>query len=254
MVIHPCSQDPTLQKEIPMVASPSKRMRVSTIEEDEDNSPIFPSKRSENLTVKRKIAVQDDEEEWICSDSDNSIVELSDDSEEEQPTKRTKKRLQKSTTNKKVVVEVAKPPTSKPIVKPVAIASPSPDVSAQKYSPFFSSTPVSQPLDSGYNYVTPTPSTVKPTPESSQSPESTPSNLIPLPEGVMGRGTHEHNSFPFLLPANRRDKAGKKMSDQDYNPRTLFIPDSFLKEQTPAMLQWWQFKSENMDTILFFKV
>jgi DNA mismatch repair protein MSH6 len=27
-----------------------------------------------------------------------------------------------------------------------------------------------------------------------------------------------------------------------------------MQEQTPAMAQWWQFKSENMDTVLFFKV
>lgn len=32
------------------------------------------------------------------------------------------------------------------------------------------------------------------------------------------------------------------------------MPESFLKEQTPALAQWWQFKSENMDTVLFFKV
>lgn len=32
------------------------------------------------------------------------------------------------------------------------------------------------------------------------------------------------------------------------------VPGDFLRKQTPAMKQWWTIKSENFDTILFFKV
>lgn len=77
---------------------------------------------------------------------------------------------------------------------------------------------------------------------------------LPLPEGVVGRGSHEHNSFDFLFPEKRRDKNGRRPTDPDYNPRTLFVPNDFLKSQTPAMVQWWYFKADNMDTVLFFKV
>jgi hypothetical protein len=80
-----------------------------------------------------------------------------------------------------------------------------------------------------------------------------PSQLV-LPEGVVGRGSHEHNSFPFLLPEQRKDASGVRFGQPDFNPRTVYVPPKFQQEQTPAMAQWWQFKSENMDTVLFFKV
>ena len=70
----------------------------------------------------------------------------------------------------------------------------------------------------------------------------------------MGRGSHEHNQFAFLYPENRRDALGIKFGEPGHNVRTLTVPSKFLSEQTPAMAQWWQFKSANMDTVLFFKV
>jgi DNA mismatch repair protein MSH6 len=74
-----------------------------------------------------------------------------------------------------------------------------------------------------------------------------------LKEGVFNDGKHQHDTWDWLH-ANLKDKAGKRPTDQDYNPRTLSVPAQFLKEQTPAMAQWWQFKQENLDTVLFFKV
>ena len=38
------------------------------------------------------------------------------------------------------------------------------------------------------------------------------------------------------------------------SPPFLQVPSSFLNKLTPAMRQWWTIKSENYDTILFFKV
>jgi hypothetical protein len=239
---------------------------ASTVEDDDDDGPIIPpSKKNDQSKIQRKGVIDDDEEEWMCSESDNdsSIVELTDDDDEDDDHHRTSKRkanrLQKSKSSKKVVVGVAKPPLPKAVTKGSAIASPSPSAFGKtSASPFFSSTPTSQPYESSYHYVTPSPNSTRPTMDSSlsQSPDTSasPSDPMPLPEGVMGRGSHEHNSFSFLFPANRRDKVGKKMTDPDYNPRTLHIPDQFMKDQTPAMHQWWLFKSENMDTVLFFKV
>eukprot|EP01039_Chlorochromonas_danica_P006940 gene6940-7680_t len=77
---------------------------------------------------------------------------------------------------------------------------------------------------------------------------------IQLPEGVVGRGSHEHNFLPFLIPDQRKDASGRRPTDPLYNPRTLSLPPTYLKDQTPAMVQWWTFKAQNMDTVLFFKV
>ena len=46
----------------------------------------------------------------------------------------------------------------------------------------------------------------------------------------------------------------RRPSDPLYDPRTLYVPPKFLKSQTPANQQWWELKSDLMDTILFFKV
>ncbi len=86
------------------------------------------------------------------------------------------------------------------------------------------------------------------------SSQNTPSKVYNLPEGVVGQGSHEHNSYEFLKPENRRDANNLSPDHPDYNPRTLKVPIKYLNDQTPAMAQWWQFKSMNMDTILFFKV
>lgn len=102
---------------------------------------------------------------------------------------------------------------------------------------------------------TPRSTTSSPSVVGGDSP-STPSSAaaLLLPEGVVGQGSHEHNGFEFLRPENRRDANGLRPDHPDYNPRTLKVPATFLKEQTPAMAQWWQFKAQNMDTVLFFKV
>lgn len=83
-------------------------------------------------------------------------------------------------------------------------------------------------------------------------PPKAPSST-PLPEGVLDTGRHKHHSFDWLYK-NRVDGNRRKPDHPLYNARTLFVPPSFLKSETPAMVQWWKFKSENMDTVLFFKV
>jgi len=93
------------------------------------------------------------------------------------------------------------------------------------------------------------------TPTENSNLVTQPSKPMPiLPEGVFGTGTHDHDTLDFLTPKNRRDKDKKAMNDPDYNQRTLLVPQKFLTEQTPAMQQWWEIKSANMDTVLFFKV
>ena len=64
-----------------------------------------------------------------------------------------------------------------------------------------------------------------------------------------------HDALPdFLKPENIKDKKGNRPDSPEYDCNTLFVPPDFLKKQTPAMKQFWEFKSNNFDKVLFFKL
>ena len=115
--------------------------------------------------------------------------------------------------------------------------------SSQTASPFF-----------GGTAATPGSQSTAGSPGSTAFASPSPTQHLNLPEGVVGRGSHEHNFFPFLLPENRKDANGVRLGNPEFSSRTLQVPPKFMQEQTPAMCQWWQFKAQNMDTVLFFKV
>lgn len=60
--------------------------------------------------------------------------------------------------------------------------------------------------------------------------------------------------YPWLQPENIRDREKRSPDHPEYNPRTLYVPESFLNQQTPALRQWWDIKSQHYDTVLFFKM
>lgn len=64
----------------------------------------------------------------------------------------------------------------------------------------------------------------------------------------------QHLTIDFLKPEKIKDAAGRRPDHPDYDPRTLFVPESFLNSQTPGMRQWWVLKAQYFDCILFFKV
>ena len=70
--------------------------------------------------------------------------------------------------------------------------------------------------------------------------------------GVYAYGQHEHHSWEFFK--NPRDASGIPKGASGYNPRTWEVPDKVLREQTPAMRQWFEMKMNNFDVVLFFKV
>ncbi|KAL4566954.1 hypothetical protein LXL04_022524 [Taraxacum kok-saghyz] len=53
---------------------------------------------------------------------------------------------------------------------------------------------------------------------------------------------------------NRKDAKKRSPGNENYDPRTLYLPPSFLESLSGCQRQWWEFKSQNMDKILFFKV
>lgn len=66
--------------------------------------------------------------------------------------------------------------------------------------------------------------------------------------------SYPHNQLPWLQPENIRDVKGRHRHEEDYDPRTLKVPQSFLDKTTPAMRQWWELKSTHFDCVLFFKM
>ncbi|CAG0884132.1 unnamed protein product [Cyprideis torosa] len=94
--------------------------------------------------------------------------------------------------------------------------------------------------------------------EATTSDEESPQEKAPVVSGgagPVGGGTvWEHDKLDFLKPANRKDASGRGPDHPDFDPRTLQVPDAFLKNVSPAQAQWWKIKSRMFDTVLFFKV
>jgi len=65
-------------------------------------------------------------------------------------------------------------------------------------------------------------------------------------------GEHSHNHLDFLR--DRRDGSGKRPGDEGFDPTSLLIPPSHMKDCTPGQHQWWELKANHMDTILCFKM
>ncbi|KAK6631688.1 hypothetical protein RUM43_013752 [Polyplax serrata] len=63
-----------------------------------------------------------------------------------------------------------------------------------------------------------------------------------------------HLKLDFLQPDKIMDKNKRRPDDPHYDKRTLFVPEDFKANVTPALRQWWDLKSEHFDCILFFKV
>ena len=66
--------------------------------------------------------------------------------------------------------------------------------------------------------------------------------------------TKAHMSYPFLKPDKIMDKNKRRPDDPDYDPGTLYVPRAFFEEQSPGQQQWWNFKSNHYDKVLFFKM
>lgn len=51
-----------------------------------------------------------------------------------------------------------------------------------------------------------------------------------------------------------RDKNQRSPEEENYDPTTLFIPDSEFKKMPKTIKQYWEIKSANFDKIVAFKV
>ncbi|KAJ4730458.1 DNA mismatch repair protein MutS [Rhynchospora pubera] len=66
-------------------------------------------------------------------------------------------------------------------------------------------------------------------------------------------GNREAEKFKFLREG-RKDAKGRRPDHVNYDPRTLYLPPDFLKSLSGGQRQWWEFKSQHLDKVLFFKM
>ncbi|XP_057966669.1 DNA mismatch repair protein MSH6 isoform X2 [Malania oleifera] len=66
-------------------------------------------------------------------------------------------------------------------------------------------------------------------------------------------GLREAEKLPFL-GKDLRDAKRRRPGHENYDPKTLYLPPDFLKSLSGGQRQWWDFKSKNMDKVLFFKM
>ena len=64
----------------------------------------------------------------------------------------------------------------------------------------------------------------------------------------------DHLKYTWLENEKIKDMENRYKNDPNYDPKTLFVPESFKKDLTPGLRQWWEIKSKNYDVIVFFKV
>ncbi|XP_061481629.1 DNA mismatch repair protein Msh6 [Rhineura floridana] len=64
----------------------------------------------------------------------------------------------------------------------------------------------------------------------------------------------EHDKIDWLHDGKRKDARRRRQNDPDYDPSTIFVPEDYLKNCTPGMRKWWELKSKNFDSVIFYKV
>lgn len=149
--------------------------------------------------------------------------------------------------------------SKKPARKPLKRSSPSADPSELNSSPAKtparSSTRLSSSNLSSSAAVpsSPADSLAKFTKFSDYTPETLPSSpsrvTIPLMKKV--RVSEDPERYKWLL--NIKDADGKSPEDPDYDPRTLYIPQSAWAKFTPFEKQYWEVKQNLWNTVVFFK-
>jgi DNA mismatch repair protein MSH6 len=111
---------------------------------------------------------------------------------------------------------------------------------------------------SGAKKKTPTLSTKKPTFTSNkQISTKVPSFKEESKQGVMQKMTEDEieNGLPSFLHKDKiRDKNMLPQTDPNYDPSTLYIPQSEIAKCTPSMKQYWELKANNYDKVLLFKL
>ncbi|KAD3068705.1 hypothetical protein R6Q59_017272 [Mikania micrantha] len=108
-------------------------------------------------------------------------------------------------------------------------------------------------LDSVKKIKTESPKDLSPKNNINSATEKTIVDNVLIGDNVDRFTAREEEKFRFL-GKNRRDANKRFPGDDNYDPRTLYLPPEFLKSLTGGQRQWWEFKSKHMDKVLFFKM
>lgn len=267
-------------------ALPSKKNQKKRISVDSDSEEEFNLESSGESSSEDDDVYESESESLSDSESDANSEDIGHGKKKKTANKRLQKGNKETNIKRKKVcaddnstaASVSRPPkpsslqtaSSLPLAYSQYSAHSASPSSSSSSSPSYTPTAHSTPSLGGHSIplqITPSPRhggggggsaarldrvSTTTTPTTSSPPVEV--NRIPLPEGVTGLGSHDHNSWSWLKPATRKDKDGRKMDHPDYNPRTIYIPPATIKDQTPAMRQWFEIKQDYFDTVLFFKV
>ncbi|XP_035217076.1 DNA mismatch repair protein Msh6-like isoform X2 [Stegodyphus dumicola] len=239
------SQTPSRKSEINRKSEKTTNKRHAPLGSDVDSEREAETDEEEKVTTsktkRRRIIIasgsEDSEDEYKpgkeSSDSEGSASAVSENSDES-PVKKKRKTMKKTTLLSPSLASVKSPKASPNSSSPKTLSLNSPR----------STLPVTPASGSSRKLSTNV--------SKQKSCEATNDDESSKSEDNLKEYLHE--TLDWLNDDKIRDKSGKPKSHPDYNPRTLFVPDSFKKNLTPAMKQWWDMKSDHFDTVLFFKV
>ncbi|XP_069105499.1 DNA mismatch repair protein Msh6-like [Argopecten irradians] len=194
---------------------PKRRRIIESHDSDEESGDEF--KLKEDSEGEASCSSTDDESSGVDEDD---VSDIETGSEPESPIKAPQKRKRP-------------PPKSKP--KPTSPDTTTPSVLSSPKSSFTST--VGDKTKSRLAAFT-----------AADSPSSS------KPAMTEQEANFPHLKLDFLQPHKIKDAKMRDRTDPDYDPKTLYIPESFKKTTTPAMRQWWELKSKYYDSILFFKM
>ncbi|KAF3918326.1 hypothetical protein ABW21_db0206265 [Orbilia brochopaga] len=217
----------------PLGRTGRRQVNYAEADSDDDDDMVGPGRRNSKRTTKRqKIIVSDDEDDnMIDDDLDDFIVDDDDDDDEPGQKSRKRKRTEKKSTTKR---SSAAAPSSPPRSSPPPVASSSASGSALKFR--YDPTAISSSTASSH------PS--RPSAIRSQSSNKS----IEKPKL---KAKEDEIRYPWLVDIQDRD--GNRPGDEDYDPRTLFIPKYAWNKFSPFEKQYWEIKQDLFDTVVFFK-
>ena len=206
----------------------NKKRKVMVLDSDDSDGDEDFKPSKEDLKLAREEA-----------DEDGSGVSSEEPSSEEEPESSPVKGTKRKMTKKQPTSKAKKP-------KPSPEAASSLSGSVGKFASGLAATPT-------------TPTTSRPLPGIADSTKKklsmfgapTAASATTEEEGTI---VYNHQKLAWLKPENIKDNDGRKKTDPEYDPRTLYVPPDFLNKQTPALKQWWKLKSQYFDVILFFKM
>lgn len=207
--------------------------KVNYMESDSEDDEIVPKKR-------RKVVESDEESEddfkpASDNDNDNDSDDMSDfvvdDDDDDEP------EPEPEVSDMEDEIEVKPKKTSK-ASKPKATTKPASSSSTTSSKPTMSSD-FAQKFKAGSSGY-----------DSSKAP-TTPKVTLSKASNTKASPKDSEERYQWLL--NVKDAEKRPMDHPDYDPRTLYIPQSAWAKFTPFEKQYWEIKGQMWDTVVFFK-